>query len=98
MEVSKVSQADGKSCAHLIELVSLVCKLLDALRLAGLPVSGPGVDGKEAAKRWISSVAQQMAADLQKQEAEKPMVIKSISAPQKLVSSNKPKASKKARK
>lgn len=86
MEISKVSQDDGRNCAYVIELVSLVSKLLDAFRLAGIPVSGPGVNNKEQAKQWLSSVAARMATDLKKQEAEKPMAVKSVSAPQKLTS------------
>lgn len=89
MEVSKVTEVDGKNCAHVIELLTLTSRLLDALRLAGLPVSGPGVTHKEEAKAWMVSLAGRMAADLRAQEAAKPAAVGKVIPPQKLTSSKR---------
>lgn len=78
MEVSKVSQEDGRNCAYVIELISLVVKLVDAFKLAGIPISGPGINNRDTAKLWLGQMAQQMASDMKKQEAEKPMTVKSV--------------------
>lgn len=94
MEVIKVTEEDAKRMAGALDLMSLVSKLVDSLRLAGLPIQGPGIQDKEHIRQWLNGLAQGMAADLRKQKAEKPMAVKSIAVPQKLTSS-KPSSKKK---
>lgn len=103
MQVGNVTQDDGRNCAHLVEVVQFATKLLDAFKLAGITVSGPGLNNRDSAARWLGAVAQVMAVDIRNQEAQKAPsvqkvpIVKAISAPQRLTSS-RPKTKKSPKK
>lgn len=64
MEVSKVTEADGQACARLLQVLSVANRLFDAMKIAGLPVSGPGMDHREEIGRWLGSIAKSMGEQL----------------------------------
>lgn len=70
MKVTDVTQADGKACAELGYLVEVACRLMDSLKLAGLPISGPGVDSREQVKVWVKHLAALMATEIKKAQTE----------------------------
>lgn len=64
MQVSNVSDQDGLMAASLMQTMAVAEKLFDALKLAGLPVTGPGLEHRAAAAAWLGQVAREMAAQL----------------------------------
>lgn len=93
MDISNLTPDDGKNCAALLDICGFAIKLADALKIAGITLTGPGIERREDAKRWIHEVAVKMAAELRKAEAAKQgFKVNSVSMPQKL---SKPKGKKK---
>lgn len=65
MKISDISREDGIMAASLAQTLSVADKLLDALKLAGLPVTGPGLDRRVEAARWLHALCTEMARQLQ---------------------------------
>lgn len=61
MEISKVTEKDALMAANLGQILTVSTRLLDALKLAGLPVSGPGLDRRDEVSRWLHELLVQMA-------------------------------------
>lgn len=69
MEVSKVTEEDGRSAAYLMQFLAVASKLVDALRIGGFPLSGPGVDYKDSSFRWLLGVSESMAKQISASKA-----------------------------
>lgn len=69
MQVHNVSDLDGQMAAALAQNMAVAEKLFDALKLAGLPVSGPGMDKRTESAKWLGGILNQMAKDLQTSRA-----------------------------
>lgn len=64
MKVSEVAQEDGLMAASLAQILAVADKLFDALKLAGLPIKGPGMDRRNEASRWLMGLCGIMAEQL----------------------------------
>ena len=64
MKLSEINERDGLMAAHLLQFLAMSNKLVDALKLAGLPISGPGVDKREETNKWFTALASEMAKQI----------------------------------
>lgn len=71
---------------------------MDALKLAGLPITGPGLDKRTEAGKWLGGIAQQMAAQLKARKQEAPAQGFKVKSMGSLSPSAAPTKAKKSRK
>lgn len=64
MQVRDTTENDGILMASALQTLAVAERLFDALKLAGLPVSGPGLDKRAEASKWLTGVATAMAEQL----------------------------------
>lgn len=74
MDVNNVSEQDARMAAYLMQLLAVSERLLDSLKLAGLPVNGPGLDRRTEACKWFVDLSKQMASSIQSQKKSQPEV------------------------
>lgn len=65
MKIDQTTQDDGLMAASLLQILAVSERLFDALKLAGLPVTGPGLENRQKAQQWFINLTKQMAAQLQ---------------------------------
>lgn len=65
MRLSDITREDALMAANLAQILAVSDKLLDALKLAGLPVTGPGLDRRAEAQRWFLAICTDMAKQIQ---------------------------------
>ena len=81
MEITKISEQDGLMIAHLLQFLAASNRLMDALKLAGMPVSGPGMGRREEASKWLGKLAEDMARQLKLPSNNSSFRVKSVSTP-----------------
>lgn len=64
MQVIGITAADAQHAAKLAQFLAMATKMVDALKLAGLPIEGPGVAEREASALWLGRLMSDMARQI----------------------------------
>lgn len=90
MKITNFTKQDAIHMANLLALVTHSNKLIDAMRVAGIHMTGNAVASKEETLAWVKQLAQLMAVEIQSQaKASKPEAPKPKAEPVKKVASKK---------
>lgn len=69
MKVSDVSEHDGVMFASAMQIMAIADKLFDALKLAGMPIQGPGMSKRADVAIWLREHSLQLAKAIEASRA-----------------------------
>lgn len=91
MKITNVSMEDARKMADLLALVTNSNKLIDAMKVAGIHMTGRAVEKKEETYAWLKEIATGMAQELAA-TAKSPAPAASAAAPKVVKTIQKPKS------
>lgn len=69
MDINNINDNDRLMMLTTLQVGAVAERLFDALKLAGLPITGPGMDRREEATKWLSALGRQMGDKIRTQAA-----------------------------